>query len=264
MKSKVEILMNVCFGFRIEIISLENLIYQLNMKTITSAGKVIFLLMSMYQVCAAQKISIKVNEETSTIGGNKKNALIVSIFEVPSDEILTKWKALMKTYKAKISSSEEVFADNAIIAPINGNNTIDIWAKTEKISNDEIKFVTAFDLGGALLSSTNNTAKFNEAKKILHDFAVKTMKEAIIEKRKAAEKVLFSLQDDQEDLVKEQNKLTSNIDDYKAKIEEYNKKIKDAQDGLAKNKGNQEKKKVDIDAQKKVVEAAVAKEAAVE
>jgi hypothetical protein len=247
----------------VEMISLTKPITPLHMKTRTSSV-LILVCTALHLSSFAQKVTIKVAEETASLGSNKKNALVVSIYDVTGEEIMSKWRSLMKSYKAKNSSGEEIFSDNAVIATINGNNTIDSWAKTEKLKDGEMKFIVAFDLGGALLSSANNASKFNEAKKMVHDFAVKTMKEGIIAYRKAQEKILENLQDDQNDLVKEQNKLTSNTDDYKAKIEEYNKKVKEAQDALAKNKTNQEKKKIELDAQKKTVEAAVAKEAAIE
>ena len=213
---------------------------------------------------SAQKLSIKVSESNEHIGGNKNPALVVSIYDATPDEVESKWKSLMKDYKGKISTSEGVFADNAVISSINGNNTIDVYAKAEKVSDGETKLIVAFDLGGAFLSSTNNKEKYNEAKKMVNDFAVKTTKEAIAGQRKAAEKVLGNLTDDQHDLEKKQEKLNSNIEDYKAKIEDYNKRIKEAQDDLAKNKADQEKKKAEVDAQKKVVDAVTAKENSVE
>lgn len=208
----------------------------------------------------AQKI--KVTESIENIGGNKNPALVVSIFDATPDEVENKWKSLMKEYKGKVSIKDEVFADNAIISSINGNNTIDVYAKVEKVKDGEIKLIVAFDLGGAFLSSSSD--KLKDAKQIVHDFAVKTTKEAIAGQRKAAEKQFGSLQDDQHGLEKQQRKLNSNIEDYKAKIEDYNQRIKEAQNNLVKNKNDQEKKKVEIDAQKKVVDVVVAKENAVE
>ena len=212
----------------------------------------------------SQKINIKVSEENEHIGGNKNPALVVSIYDATQDEVESKWKSLMRDYKGKMSTSDGVFADNAVISAINGNNTIDIWAKASKAKDGEIKFVVAIDLGGVFLSSSNNNDKFKEAKKMVYEFAVKTTKEAIAGQRKAAEKILSNLEDDKKDLEKKQEKLNSNVEDYKSKIEDYNKKIKEAQDELSTNKTDQEKKKGEVDAQKKVVEAVTAKESSVE
>ena len=230
------------------------------MKTILSIA---VIAVSFFGV-SAQKISIKVSESTEHIGGNKNPAFVVSIYDASPEDVESKWKSLMKDYKGKVSTKDEVFADNAVISAVNGNNTIDVYAKAEKVKEGETKLTVAFDLGGAFLSSSNNKDKFNEAKKIVNDFAIKTTKEAISGQRKAAEKVLGNLTDEQRDLEKKQEKLNSNIEDYKAKIEDYNKRIKEAQDDLAKNKTDQEKKKGEVETQKKAVEAVTAKENAVE
>ena len=213
---------------------------------------------------SAQKVNIKVSESNERIGSGKNNALVVTIYEATPEEIGSKWKSLMKDHKGKVTMGDEIFADNAVIKTINDNNTIDVYAKIEKVKDGESKLTVAFDLGGAFLNSSDHKEKFNEAKKIVYDFAVNTTKEAIAGQRKAAEKVLANLNDNQHDLEKQQNKLNSNIEDYKGKIEDYNKKIKDAQDNLAKNKTDQDKKKIELDNQKKVVGAVTAKEKAVE
>ncbi|MBI4929408.1 MAG: hypothetical protein HY841_01505 [Bacteroidetes bacterium] len=234
------------------------------MKTNISIGVIAVLFIGVITAASAQKVKIKVDESNEHIGGNKNPALVVSIYDATPDEVANKWKSLMKDYKGKMSTNDGVFADNAVIQSINGNNTIDVYAKTEKVKDGETKLIVAFDLGGAFLSSSNNNEKLKEAKKIVNDFAIKTTKDAITGQRKAAEKVLGSIEDDQHSLEKKQEKLNSNIEDYKAKIEDYNKRIKEAQDDLAKNKTDQEKKKGEVDAQKKIVDAVTAKENAVE
>jgi hypothetical protein len=213
--------------------------------------------------CAALAQKIKVTESNERIGGGKNPALVVTIYDATPDEIESEWRSLMKSYKAKVSKDDGVFADNAIISSINGNNTIDVYAKTEKVKDGETKFIVAFNLGGAFLSSSMD-AQWREAKKLVYDFAIKTTKEAIAGQRKAAEKQLSKLESEQKDLEKEKAKLESNIEDYKKKIEDYNKKIKEAEDAIAKNKTEQENKKKEIEAQRKVVDAVTAKEKAVE
>src|SRR5262245_29638230 len=114
-----------------------------------------------------QKISIRANEENEHIGGGKNPAIVVSIYDVTPEDVEKEWKSLMKDYKAKTSTSDGVFADNAVISAVNGNNTIDVWAKASKAKDNEVKFVVAIDLGGVFLSSSINNDKFKEAKKIV-------------------------------------------------------------------------------------------------
>ena len=231
------------------------------MKNIFHTALVIFFLSVIISDAVAQKI--KVSESNEHIGGGKNPALVVTIYEAAQDEIESEWRSLMKSHKGKMSSSDGVFADNAVISSINDNNTIDVYAKTQKVKDGEVKLIVAFDLGGAFLSSSMG-GKFSEAKKIVNDFAVKTTKEAIAGQRKAAEKQYGKLEDQQRDLEKQKSKLESNIEDNKQKIEDYKNKIKEAEDNIVKNKSEQEKKKQELEAQKKVVESVTAKEKAVE
>lgn len=231
------------------------------MKKIFFISTVAFCLFGIIGDAPAQKI--KVSESNEHIGGGKNPALVVTIFEAPQDEIESEWRSLMKSHKGKMSSSDGVFADNAIISSINDNNTIDVYAKTEKVKDGETKLIVAFDLGGAFLSSSMS-GKFSEAKKMVYDFAIKTTREAIAGQRKSEEKKFSKLEDQQRDLEKQKSKLESNIEDHKQKIEDYKSKIKEAEENIAKNKSEQEKKKQEIEAQKKVVEAITAKEKAVD
>ena len=202
----------------------------------------------------AQKI--QVSESSENIGGGSNNALVVTIYETDADEIEKEWKSLMKGYDAKVSSKDGIFADNALIKSM-GPNTMDIYAKTVKVKDKEVKLVVGFDLGGAYLSSSKHGDQYKEAKKIVHDFAVKMTKEGIGGQMKAAEKVLDKLTDQQKDLVKDQEGLQKDIEDYKAKI-------KKAEDDIVKNKSEQEKKKQEVEAQKKVVDAISQKQKAVD
>jgi hypothetical protein len=221
-----------------------------------------FFVIGLIDKGLAQKINV--TESSETVGGSKKNALVVSIYNSDVPDVEAKWKSLMKEYKGKVTNTNGVFADNAVIPPVNGNNTIDVYAKAEKGKEGDVKFVAAFDLGGAYLNSVEHKDKFNEAKKIVYDFAVKATRESIAGQRKLAEKQMEKLVSQQQTLIKDNEKFTSNIGEYKQRIEDYKLKIKEAEDNSAKNKIEQEKKKQEIDAQKKVVDAATAKEKAVE
>lgn len=211
----------------------------------------------------AQKI--KVTESEERIAGGKNPALVVTVYEANVEKVRSEWKDLMKSKKAKkIDMGDEIKADNAVITAINDNNSIDISAKVEKVSDTETKLTVAFNLGGAFLSSTMSKDKFNEAKKIVDEFAKKTTHDAIVGLRKAEEKKLTAMQDEQKDLERKQEKLTSSKEEYAQKIEEYKQKIKEAEENTVKNKADQEKKKQEISVQTKAVEAITAKEKAVD
>ena len=233
----------------------------MKIKQISIIGVAVFIITMVTNV-SAQKL--KVTESSETLGGGKKNALVVSTYGAELADVENKWKSLMKENKAKISITDGIFADNAVIPAINGNNTIDVFAKTQQLKEGEVKLMVAFDLGGAILNSAQHTTRFAEAKKMVYDFAVKATRESITGQRKTAEKTLEKLVGEQNDLVKENTKHASTIEDCKKKIKEYELKIKEAEGNAVKNKVEQDKKKIAIDLQKKTVEAIAAKERAVE
>lgn len=193
----------------------------------------------------AQKIKVK--ESSENIGGSSNNSLVVTLYSIDPSEAEDAFRSFMKKYDGKRSSKDgAIFVDHALVKDIS-NNTIDIYGKAQGSKGDkEIKFVVAFNLGGAYLSSSAHKSEFNAAEKIVKEFAVKATKDAIEDKLKAAQKVQSNLEGDLKDLEKENKNLNEDIESYKAKI-------KKAEDDLVKNKAAQDKKKPEIEAQKKVV-----------
>jgi hypothetical protein len=201
---------------------------------------------SIGMAAAAQKIKIKESHES--IGGGNNNALTVNLYEIDPSDAEDAFRSFMKQYDGKRSSKDGgIFVDNATIKEIGGNNTVDVYGKSQgKKGDGEISFIIAFDLGGAFLNSNDHKDQYKAAEKIVKDFAVKATKDAIAEKLKAAQKVQSGFEDDQKSLERDEKHLHSDIDDYKEKI-------KKAEDEIVKNKSDQDKKKAEIEAQKKVV-----------
>lgn len=202
----------------------------------------------------AQKI--KVSESSEKIGGGSHNALVVSIYESTPEAIEKEWRSLMKDYDAKVTIKDGVFADNALIKAM-GPNTVDVYARTEKGKDNEIKFIVAFDLGGAYMSSSQHSQQYGVAKDIVEKFARKMTKESIEDQLKAETKILNKLISQEKELVSDQESLTNDINDWKAKI-------KKAEEDIVKKKSEQEKKKGEIATQQKVVDAVTAKQKGVE
>jgi hypothetical protein len=207
----------------------------------------------------AQKIKVK--ESRESIGNGSNNALVVTLYNVDPADAEEAFKSFMKTYGGKRSTTNGmVFIDHALVKDI-GNNTIDIYGKAQGSKGDkEIKFAVAFDLGGAYLNSSDHKSQYAVAEKIVKDFATKATKDAIQDQLKAAQKVQAKLEGEQKDLEKENKNLVGDIEDYKAKIKKAedeiasNKdKIKKAEGDIVTNKSAQDKKKPEVEAQKKVV-----------
>ncbi len=193
----------------------------------------------------AQKTTV--TETKENIGGGNNNTLTATLFNVDPSDADKAFKSFMKTYDGKNSSKDGgIFIDNATIKDIS-NNTIDIYGRANGAKGDkQISYTVAFDLGGAFLNSSEYKSQYKAAEKLIHEFAVKTTREAIEEQLKDAQKVQSKLEDAQKDLEKENKNLNSDIENYKAKI-------KKAEDDIVKNKANQNTKKTEIETQKKVV-----------
>ncbi|MCA6362298.1 MAG: hypothetical protein IM638_04630 [Bacteroidetes bacterium] len=206
-------------------------------------------------VAHAQKINVK--ESNENIGGGSHNALVVTIYDAKPDDIEKEWKSKMKGYDAKVSSKKEIFADNALIKEMGGNDPMDIYARVEKVSDTESKLIVGFDLGGAWLNSKEHSDKYKVAEKIVRDFALQMTKEAVAGIRKAAQKKVDNLKDQQADLEKK-NK------DLKNDIETYKEKIKKAEDDIKTNESDQAKKKAEVDAAQKALDEILAREAKID
>jgi hypothetical protein len=203
----------------------------------------------------ADGIKIKVESKNEKINGGTHNCLVVTIYDATPDDIEKEWKSKMKGYDAKVSGKDEIFADNALIKSIS-ENTCDVYAYTEKINDNETRFIVGFQLGETWLDSKDG-ASYTAAEKIVKDFAVQQSKDGIAAKRKTAEKLLTDQKDDQSDLEKKNKDLHEDIDGY-------NEKIKNAEADIKTNEDEQTKKKAEVEAQQKVVDDLKSRENSVE
>lgn len=199
---------------------------------------------------------IKVHEENEKFSTGNKNALVATVYESTPDDIEKAWKKIMKDYDAKMTMKKEMFADDATIKDLSPN-TCDVYAFVRKISDEENEIVVGVDLGGAYLSSSEHSSKYKVMQKIIYDFAVQTSIDAIKEKQKDAEKVLAGIVKAKEDLIKENERLAKDIEDFKNKITK-------AEGDIEKNKSLATDKDKEIENQQKIVDDIVARSKAVD
>ena len=182
---------------------------------------------------------------------------MVIIYDASKDDIEKEWRSKMKSYDAKVSSKDEIFADNALIKTIS-DNTCDVYARIEKGSNDnEMKLTVGFLLGETWLSSSSNATAYKAAEVMVKEFAKKMTQDALGDKVKEQQKILDKLQNEKQDLEKKNKNLNNDIADYQAKI-------KKAQDDIKSNEDEQSKKKSEVEAQQKAVDAVKARQSSVE
>jgi hypothetical protein len=211
------------------------------MKTIVSGLWIIF---SFGQLWA--QYSIKVEEDKQKIADGNHPCLVVPIYQSTPDDVSDAWAKLMKSYDAKVSSHKEIFADNALIKDISGN-TVDVYARCDKKSDDELEFIVAVDLGGAFLNSSDHSAQIKVMKKILKEFAKQATLDGLDDKIKDQDKVCQKRQKELDGLVKDKAKLEKDIEYYK-------KKIADAENDMKQNLDDQTSKQKEIDTEKQKFE----------
>ncbi len=196
---------------------------------------IIFLWLSTISVIHAQLI----RETSASMSLGHNNAIMLELDYADASKVLEVFDKYVNDFKAKTKTKKgELFADNALIKSIAGNNTIDIYARAEKGMNKAVLTVW-FDLGGAYLSSRSHPDKYLEAEKWLYEFAKIMVKKGIEDELKAEQKRLSELENDLKNLTREKEKLERNITSDE-------KSIKDMENKIAQTKQNIEKSKQDI------------------
>jgi hypothetical protein len=194
--------------------------------------------------------SINTKETNEKFSTGSQNAFVTTIFENNANNVISEWKKALKDFKnVKVKDSDnEVFGDNILIKDW-GNNPVDFYAKFEEDKKAKtLKMSVAVDLGGTYLSSSTDKDKARFVEKMVKDFAVKMTKEPLTDAVKANEKQLAKLEDDQKDLEKDNKNSKEDIENYKKKITKVEKEVIDRDVDI-------EKKKGEINVQKKVVDA---------
>jgi len=213
------------------------------MKTLKSI--LIIAVAGLINISVFAQTKIKVIEVKAKMSQGVRNGLSVNI-PVATDKSTEKsWKKLMKGYNAKLSSSKgDLFADNAMISSIS-TNTMDVYAKIIK-TNEGAKVTFFFNLGGVFLNSSEHSAMYPKAKRIVYNFAIVAAKDAVGDQLADEQKVQKKLEKDLKNLIGDNEKLHKNIADYKNSI-------KKAEEDIIKNEKSQQTKQKEIGAQKEVV-----------
>lgn len=204
----------------------------------------------------------KIVETNSAMSQGSNNALTVDLPGVKAKEAMKEWESYVKQFDGKTKSDKktgEIFSDNAKMKAINGNNTIDIYAKAVDNSTGATLSVW-FDLGGAFLSSREHAQNYPAAEQIVQKFSLGVSRGLIEEELKAEVKKQKELEEQYKDLSKEKDKMEKNIKERENDIEDYKKKIEKAKADIEKTKGDiqtnvgkQKDKQKEVDDQKEVV-----------
>ncbi len=185
--------------------------------------KIFFLIGIFLLTTAVNAQKTKVSESTEKIADGKYNCLVVTISEADDDDVIKAWKDKMKDTGAKVSGKSEMFADDATITSIS-SNTIDVYSIIEE-KDGSVKFIVAFNLGGAYLNSRDHASGYKAAEKMVYDFAVSQAKEAVNKQLAVQQGLIKDTEKKIGDLTKDNEKMARDIEDYKKRIEEAEKSI---------------------------------------
>ena len=207
--------------------------------------KNLILILLVFPALSFAQTKISVEEEMVAIDGMSRNSLTVMIPQASSDEVKKAWKKKLKDLKGKVSDKTVIFGDDCEDKSM-GENTFYVYSLVEEATDEDVRLVVAFDLGGAYLNTKEHPEKYPAAQKIVSDFAVEQAKEAVKIEIDAVQKVLKEFEKDLSGLEKDKEKLEKDIKDYQKKIE-------DAKAEIEKNAAAQANKTTEIEGLKSSV-----------
>ena len=192
---------------------------------------------------AQDKITIK--EEMVAIDGTSRNSLTVMLVDANTDDVKKAWKKQLKDLKGKVSDKTIIFGDDCKSKEM-GDNSFDVYSLVEEATDEGVRLVVAFDLGGAYLSTSNHPDKYPVAEKLVYGFAVEQAKGVVSGQIESSLKIIKGFEKDLAGLEKEKAGHESDIKDAEKKIEE-------AKAAIEKNVANQANKKTEIEGMKAAV-----------
>ena len=194
-------------------------------------------------VFSQEKITVK--EEMVAIDGTSRNSLTVMLVGSNTDDAKKAWKKQLKDLKGKVSDKTIIFGDDCKLKEMT-DNTFDVYSLVEDATDQGVRLVAAFDLGGAYLSTSAHPAMYPAAENLIRNFAVEERRRVIALEIANNQKILKGFE-------KELSGLEKQKSDYEATIKDYEKKIEESKAEIEKNLENQANKKKEIDGMKAIV-----------
>lgn len=209
--------------------------------------KNLFLL--FFLILFSMTVRGQITEETRSMNEGINNALILELPDTKLKLAKKWWQTYMKDYGSKprrVKGADEMMSLNADIVAIGGSGGVDVYSLLDDMGSTVTNTVW-FKVGDDYVSSTLNESQYIESEKFLMRFALYVTAEKIKIELAEEEKNMRTLQNNLE-------KLKRNENSYKREIEQARERIKTAEANLVTNAESQEKAKVEIEEQAKVVE----------
>ncbi len=181
----------------------------------------IFLLLAVF--VSAQKVITK--EITTTFDKKQANAFQVNISYTKFDDVEKALEDFFKNKNAKYKPKKG-FAKVEEVTILEIENTpITVYAKLDKVGDEQSNLIMAFEGLGGFLSSTENATVAANAQKVMYNFAYSLTKKGLTKHIEEETKLNADLLKDKEKLVKEKSSLTEEIEKAKKVIEESGKEL---------------------------------------
>jgi hypothetical protein len=209
----------------------------------------IFLMLLIANFCLAQKV----DQQSRTMSLGSQNAYVISVDGADNDIMEDTWKAYVKEY-GKIKENKkakELVTEQAKVALISGTTPATLYAKIEEGKNQGTLYLWV-DHGTGFVNAKDNASQSAGIETFLKDYWVIARKKAITKELEMEEKRA-------KELAKEQVKLEDKKKDYLSEIEKCKLKIAEAEKNIEINASSQKTKKLEIEAQKKAVQAVTEK-----
>lgn len=190
---------------------------------------IILLLISTITISLAQ-----VSEEEKAMSQGVNNAIVVNIPNTTTKIAEKVWKNFAKQFKGKTKrnrKAEEWKTSGGNISGI-GEDGLTVYAQIQSES-DDVELSMWIPMSDGYLSSTDYRAEFEEAEKLLNDYALEVKIETVKQELDGEEKTLAKAE-------KDLKKLKKDNEGYHRDIKNAEKAIEDSEKALITNEEDQE------------------------
>jgi peptidoglycan hydrolase CwlO-like protein len=189
---------------------------------------------------------VNVSEEPVAMSMGTEMAYGITLADADLGDAEKVLKKYLKEFKGKWSGSakSEIMLDDATIRAMS-DNTVDVYIKMYEASKD-VRFLAAFDLGGAFVSAENFPDEAEVAMGLVKDFAMDYYKERTEQELDAAEDMLKDLEKELDGLIKDKDKMKKDIGSSERDIDR-------ARQDISENEADQDRKRAEIETQKDVI-----------
>ncbi len=207
-------------------------------------------------VIAQSEFEFKVLEENRAMTKGSANALIVHLPNTTYKKVNKLWSKYLRNFRGKMKYNrkrKEYFVDNAELKEMS-DNAVDITSKIQDNGTEGTTVVVWFNLGVTYLSSDQYPERYLVGAKLLKEFSLLASADMIAEQLKEEEKLLATMKDTYEDLEKDKASEENNITKQKQTIIKAEASIATSERKIEENLEAQEKQKLSIKEQEKIVE----------